>query len=66
MNASREECGHVDAADVVHVVDNHGDRFVVMFPCERCGARQRYCFVEHTAKCPSCDARHGAREITAV
>jgi hypothetical protein len=56
----------LEQADVVHVVDDHGDRLVVMYPCERCGTRQRYCFTEHTAKCPSCDAKQGAREVTVV
>ena len=58
--------GPVIAAAVIHVTDAHGERVVIMFPCERCGARQRYCHVDHTAECPRCDAKHGVRESTAV
>jgi hypothetical protein len=51
---------------LLHVVDAHGDRFIVVFPCKRCGGNQAYAQQDDSPHCPNCDLERSGSAPTAV
>lgn len=40
---------------IQHVMDEHGERVVVLFPCERCGDAQHYNVLYKASSCFRCE-----------